>query len=549
MPYKHQSIIKLIQLIGSNNIILPEIQRAFVWKDKEKIEQLFDSIYRGYPISVMLFWTASASELNQTKLPFYQLLKDYHEERSSIPANELCKILDSNNKYIVVLDGQQRLTALNIGLKGSVSYHIKNKPWRAVSGFSEQMLYFNSSISPSSTIEDEGDEKTEGKTFQFLKKDEKKVAYLVPMEQIYSWAVDSDEWKSFLATNSSLSQGQKKNIKHLIGLLNGEDENGSHDSQIQYYEMRGKNYDNVLNVFVRLNASGVPLTKAQLLFSTLTTNWHGGRKEIDTFLEKGLNELTKADFTRDWIMRFALMASGAPISMKVSSFDKEASVKIQNNWEKIKDALNNLSSFLGKKGYTKETIKSYNALMPIAYYLYKGGKLEIKTKNHIIDNTQGFSVFFAVSQLKNLFGASSNSVLEETRKAIDDISDPSKTPFTLAIFEKTQLTGGRRFAMEDKDLDVLFQQEKNTYTFMALSLLYPDFVFKDVIWHQDHLHPYALFTKKTLGSDKDKWDDAWLSMRNQLPNLQLLEGEDNEKKNKTPLLSWTQGKGLGSQNS
>ena len=52
------TIKEAIENIESNKYLLPAIQREFVWKHS-KIEWLFDSIMRNYPISSFLFWEVS----------------------------------------------------------------------------------------------------------------------------------------------------------------------------------------------------------------------------------------------------------------------------------------------------------------------------------------------------------------------------------------------------------------------------------------------------------------------------------------------------------
>jgi len=84
---------------------------------------------------------------------------------------------------------------------------------------------------------------------------------------------------------------------------------------------------------------------------------------------------------------------------------------------------------------------------------------------------------------------------------------------------------------------------------MALSLLYPNLKFGQVKFHQDHIHPYSLFSEaklKSYGIGQDKWD-LWQKMRSQLPNLQLMEGLENMTKNKTPFKQWLHGTDAGGQ--
>ena len=103
----------------SGRYVLPSFQRDYVWK-MEQIEELFNSIYRGYPLGTMLLWRINSNGdsplLNET---FYQFLFHYHEEKSNKAQNKISLL--PNVDYWVVLDGQQRLTSLNIGLLGSYS--------------------------------------------------------------------------------------------------------------------------------------------------------------------------------------------------------------------------------------------------------------------------------------------------------------------------------------------------------------------------------------------------------------------------------------------
>ncbi len=72
---------------------LPDIQREYMWlknADEKKIEQLFDSILRGYPIGSFLFWElqrkdiATSNEQDNNKLNFqlYQFITNYDERKS-----------------------------------------------------------------------------------------------------------------------------------------------------------------------------------------------------------------------------------------------------------------------------------------------------------------------------------------------------------------------------------------------------------------------------------------------------------------------------------
>ena len=135
--YHEESIADVISRIDSNQIFLPALQRKFVWKTKQ-IESLFDSIMQGFPIGTFLFW-----ELNNKKTindyVFYEFVDHYHERKSR---NEQA-ILSGKKKIISILDGQQRLTSMNIALRGSYSYKIHRKHSSNPNAYPKRYLYLN----------------------------------------------------------------------------------------------------------------------------------------------------------------------------------------------------------------------------------------------------------------------------------------------------------------------------------------------------------------------------------------------------------------------
>lgn len=88
--------------------------------------------------------------------------------------------------------------------------------------------------------------------------------------------------------------------------------------------------------------------------------------------------------------------------------------------------------------------------------------------------------------------------------------------------------------------------EIGAYTFMLLSLLYPNLKYSQKGFHQDHMHPHTGFEENKIKSlvlldgtvIADDTKEDWRRRRNTLANLQLLEGRENEVKNATPLVEW-----------
>ncbi len=111
MPQR--TIADVLKGIFQHDFILPAIQREFVW-NKSQICRLFDSLMLGYPIGTFLTWKVPQERASD--YVYYDFVREYHQKD-----NPYCPVLKppTGKPLTAVLDGQQRLTALNIGLRGS----------------------------------------------------------------------------------------------------------------------------------------------------------------------------------------------------------------------------------------------------------------------------------------------------------------------------------------------------------------------------------------------------------------------------------------------
>ena len=109
VPVRISDIIRQV----NRDIYLPAIQREFVW-NTDRIERLFDSIMADFPIGSFLFWRLE--QKNKDEWPVYEFIRDFNSED---PHNPPANMAGINKDITLVLDGQQRITSLYIGLKGS----------------------------------------------------------------------------------------------------------------------------------------------------------------------------------------------------------------------------------------------------------------------------------------------------------------------------------------------------------------------------------------------------------------------------------------------
>lgn len=530
MAYEKKSIRTIIDDVNCRRLYLPAIQRKYVWGDNQ-ITRLMDSIMRGYPIGTFLFWKVKKDTINKKEYSMYEFIKDYHErDLYKNPAAPQPFLIGSGDETLwAVLDGQQRLTSLYIALQGSMSRKLPNKRWKNDDAFPKKELYFNLH-SQADVDEDISYE------FRFMTPDDASknkddsLWYLV--KDILKYSQDELVTELIMSNGWGTDKIAMKNISLLHTRLVGAE-------IINYFEIEADSIDSVLDIFVRVNSGGTVLSKSDLLFSTIVSHWDKARDEIDKLLSE-INKIGEGfKFSNDFIMRTCLYVLDMSVTLKVETFKKDSVIKIRDNWDSIKNAIKHTVSVLNDFGFNSENILSYVAVSPMVYYLYKGGKLDANSKSEL-------RKYIVIAQVKQIFGTASNSALTSIRESLK--AAPSDS-FSMANLKNIRFTGDRNLRYTADEIDAMFDTyEIGAYTFMILSLLYPNLKYSQKGFHQDHMHPYSSFEedkiKKLVMIDGDPLDDSikeeWKRRRNTLANLQLLEGRENESKNATALVDWLQ---------
>lgn len=528
MAYEKKSIRAILDDVNCRRVYLPAIQRKYVWGDNQ-ITKLMDSIMLGYPIGTFLFWKVKKDVVNKKEYSMYEFIKDYHERDlyKNPAAPQPFPVGSGEDTLWAVLDGQQRLTSLYIALQGSMSRKLPNKRWKNDDAFPKKEMYFD--LHSQNTEDDDISYE-----FKFLtaveatKNKDDHLWYLV--KDILKYSQDELVTELIIPNGWATDKIAMKNISLLHTRLVG-------DQIINFFEVEADSIDSVLDIFVRVNSGGTVLSKSDLLFSTIVSHWDKARDEID----KLLSDINKTGegykFSNDFIMRTCLYVLEMSVTLKVETFKKDSVLKIKENWESISGAIKSTVNLLNDFGFNSENIISYVAISPIVYYIYHGGKLDAESRAEL-------RKYIVIAQVKQIFGTASNSALTNIREAL---KVAPKDSFSMDNLKNVRFTGERSLRYTAEEIDAMFDTyEIGAYTFMILSLLYPNLKYSQKGFHQDHMHPHTSFEEEkikdlTLASG-DKIDDEtredWRRRRNTLANLQLLEGRENEKKNATPLIEW-----------
>ncbi len=530
MSYKVYTIKEVIEKINKNEIYLPAIQRKFVWKPAQ-IEKLFDSIMKGYPIGTFLFWFLEEENVN--KYTFYKFLHNYHQRDNY--KNEIAPRPELKKNIIGVLDGQQRLSSMYIALQGTYAYKKPYCSWNNDNAFPQRELYLN--------LIGNRDDNNNLYEFKFLTKEEKvKITtkeLWFKVKDVFSWGHDPDvddfyddliESQTIPNDVKEVIKSKKREIKKTLRTLH---DRIMKDDLISYFEVRDQELDNILDIFVRVNSSGTVLSKTDLLFSTIVAHWEEGREEIDSLCETLNKKGEGFRFDSDFVMRSCLTLTDSPVIFKVESFKRENIVKIMSSWNEIKSALEKGVDLLVEFGFSYENLTSLNAVIPIAYYYMNcnldDSNIRKELRRYLIN-----------SLIKKIYGNQGDQALTHVRDVMNYcIKDNGRFEFN--VFEKEFNSKSRKnISITDDDIEEILEYKKGAYSFMVLSLLYPNLKYSQVKFHQDHIHPASLFTDSKLQSYNIAIDkrNIWKDIKDKLPNLQMMEGSENESKNKSLFKEW-----------
>lgn len=385
MPkYESLSIEKLVEKIEKEEVILPAMQRNFVWAES-KIADLFDSLLREYPIGTFLFWNVESEEYN--KYVFNTFIKDYDEKKGKTQRGERATI--QRSEYSAVLDGQQRITSLYMGLKGKYRTHKKGMPKDKDTSYFDRFFCVNILHVPSDVDEKYlfAFKKTEEIEQIIRNEEDTEDEYWIEVSKVCE--SDFDPMMYFFK-KGFMDIWSPETLMAARELMNKLREVICVQENISYYKAEKKNLSQVVEIFVRVNNGGQKLVASDLMLSVATSKKGDVDFQlamddaVETISNAAQNEDTSFQADKELVLTAGLMFTGAEnLSLqKEESYSQERIGTILDNWEDIVAALCNASRYIEYLGFNGKKLTSKNLLLPVAYYFY----LNQLTDNHKLSN-------------------------------------------------------------------------------------------------------------------------------------------------------------------
>lgn len=385
------SLGSLVNQIESGQIGLPDIQRPFVWKNA-KVRNLFDSMYRGYPVGYFLFWENGDPGANRA-------IGTDHKQ--SIPS-------------LLIVDGQQRLTSLYAVLKG-IAVVRENYD-------SEKIEIAFNPLEGTFEVADAA-----------IRKDK---AFIPDISMIWSSKTDLFEFaETFLKdlrASREVSEEEAKRIKSALSRL----------SSLTHFPFTAlqltSNVDEtqVSEVFVRINSEGKKLNQSDFILTLMSVFWDDGRASLEAFCREARKPTTGAaspfnHFIRpgpDQMLRASIgvgfrraklttvysILRGKDLDTGIFSAER----RIQQ-FEILKSAqaqvlnLQHWHDFLKiliLAGYRSERMISSEAAVIFAYMLYLLGRNVYKVPEHQLRRV--IAQWFFMSALTGRYTSSAESAME-----------------------------------------------------------------------------------------------------------------------------------------
>lgn len=414
MKYESMSIKHAVEMIDEKKLLLPHIQRPFVWK-YEQMKSFFDSILREYPISTLLFWRTN--EEVQIRRFIDNYIEGMNVKETYLKSSEY----KTKEKWLV-LDGQQRLQALYMALKGT---------------YEKKELYFDLLSGRKMVVDGKNELKY---VFEYMTGDEAreknledKKNYWVLLKDVVLSYDSSTEIKRNILKQMPRMEEEKKQVEEIVEDNVAKIKNLFTELELVFYYpidsiAKKYSYDEVLEIFVRSNSGGTVLSKSDLMFSLIKLSWETAEEDFEDLLDS-LNRQGAFFFDKDFILKTALVLMGKGARYEVEKFkgtDGEKNLEeIKTRWESIAKSFHWLQDFLDNARITSDVVlPSYNALIPIIYFAYlhncKSASLKVKF------NAQ---TWLYKALLNGNFSGQSDRIIDSSATVIKTQSSPDYFPY------------------------------------------------------------------------------------------------------------------------
>lgn len=393
------SVKDLVAKIHAGELRLPEMQRQYVWTGT-RVRDLLDSLYRGYPSGVILAWESDV-EVDT---------RDFAVEVSTT----------STVRPLLLLDGQQRLTSLSAVMRGEpVTVRKRKRPIEILFNLEhpDELLFATDVLEES---DDDLETETESSDLD-LQARFNRMTFVVASPQLKNspqWVKVSDIFSksdSDLLEAAGLTDFKDPRFEKYKNRLNAVKSIADYQYRMDILE-RTKSYEEVTDIFVRVNSLGAKLRSSDLALAQITAKWKGS---LGTFT-KFQDELEEQGFNLELGIILKTMISLITDQSKFLTVNSLSLSQLESGWERTKVALTHALNFVQANVGIESTalLSSPYLLVTTSYWADKDGF------KRDAESAAKFRQWFLVANAKGRYSrGSSESLLDQDLAVLRDGGD------------------------------------------------------------------------------------------------------------------------------
>lgn len=529
------TIMDALRAIRDRSYLLPAIQRRFVWSS-DRVEALFDSLMRGYPINSFMFWEITEADVKR-EVRFYDFLQTY---RQHFKEQNTEFSTDGHKNFFAVIDGQQRLTALYLGVHGSYAYKLP-RVWLKDNEQSmpTRHLYLNLDA-------DRGDDDELGMKhdFRFLS-----ALDLAARDSRSAWFKVGDivrfdtsaKLDAHLDTHGPKDPEPRARLRRLREVIHQE-------RVINYYVESDQDIDRVLDIFIRTNSGGVPLSASDLLMSYTTAQWR--QRDARALFDRLIDQVAKIGspgflVSKDFVLKTCLVLLSNDVRFKLANLNSKFISELEAQWDRIASSIVAAFEFLADVGFNDVTLRAKLPVIPIVQYLYlRNIEEDFPRPQKYTGEKDAIRTWLCMSLLKGVFRSQTDHVLNSLRKVIVRGAAGVPPHFPLdEIRAEYEGSPSRSLSFDDAFVaGMLAVRIDDAAAFPLLTLLYSHLDYARQRIDIDHLHPAAAIARiRALPEDQRPPDWEFVTDPanwNTIANLQPLNDSLNRSKQDKALAEW-----------
>lgn len=403
--YHSLTIAQALGKISRNELALPLIQRNFVW-DIDRVTKLFDSILQGYPINSMLFWEVPPQALESVQM--YAFIRNfshygwYQGERGETENGEryFNKPLDRGKENLpenlmAVLDGQQRLTSLYMGLCGS---YAEKEYWGRhgyAHNYPPQAMYLCVSdlAQAADTLENYRANRYQlawrkGRwqdgalqVAPIIYQENNSELWLHLGEVMHGAELSAEAWTASMLlqlqdfamqAGADLPEEDWIRVRETLQRLHYAIHT---EPYISYYREKSTELARAVETFIRINNGGMSIGYAELLFSILSAQWKhlNAREEIESVEAALRSHDTGLNLEKGFVLKAALlMVEAKNMRFELGQFTSRRIQRMEEIWPQVKTALLAAARTIAHKPIVY--LNTPALAMVVAYFYYRQGQ-------------------------------------------------------------------------------------------------------------------------------------------------------------------------------